>query len=77
MSDENVSKWLKKRKEIWNDLCEMLEELNHMSCFDCGKRLTRRNASIYLDKSGLVLNCYTCTWKKVSIKDFWKRLFKR
>jgi len=62
-----------RRDKIFKELVELLEELNHMNCFDCGKSLSRHNIGIFLDKSGIIVNCYSCTWKKISIKNFWKK----
>lgn len=68
-----AKEYVRRRDKIFAEIIELLEELNHMNCFECAKSLTRHNISIFIDKGGILVLCYSCTWKKVSIKNFWRK----
>lgn len=67
----------KRRKDsLVNQLWELIKEVQHPYCLDCGKRLTKEDAVLVIDRDGIVIYCFKDSWARINMKEFWKRTLK-
>lgn len=64
----------KRYEKIWNDLWKLLEDSGCHTCFECSKKLKKKETSLWLTDTGMLGYCNYCTWVIIKKRDMWRKI---